>query len=116
MKIIEANKQIEGIKKVIFNDLILSGSPSNNRVDLYYLSEKNGVVYIMEDKKDFINNKETYNPVGIIDLNKTEYSELSDYLKKLFHIYNLIFDWRKKGASPRILHKKLIYRSCLHGL
>ena len=92
MKIIEANKQIEGIKKVIFNDLILSGSPSNNRVDLYYLSEKNGVVYIMEDKKDFINNKETYNPVGIIDLNKTEYSELSDYLKKLFHIYNLIFD------------------------
>ena len=100
MKIIEANKQIEGIKKVIFNDLILSGSPSNNRVDLYYLSEKNGVVYIMEDKKDFINNKETYNPVGIIDLNKTEYSELSDYLKKLFHIYNLIFDWRKKGRRP----------------
>ena len=92
MKIIEVNKQIEGIKKVIFNDLILSGSPSNNRVDLYYLSEKNGVVYIMEDKKDFINNKDTYNPVCIIDLNKTEYSELNDYLKESFHIYNLIFN------------------------
>ena len=98
MKIIEINKQIEEIKKVVFNDLILSGLPSNNRVDLYYLSEKNGVVYIMEDKKDFINNK-NYNPVGIIDLNKTEYSELSDYLKELFHIYNLIFDWRKKGVA-----------------
>ena len=107
MKIIEVNKQIERIKKVIFNDIVLSGLPSNNRVEFYYLSEKNGVVYIMEDKKDFINNKDTYNPVGIIDLNKTEYSELSDYLKELFHIYNLIFNWRKKrGRCPCIIHKK----------
>ena len=99
MKIIEVNKQIERIKKVIFNDIVLSGLPSNNRIELYYLSEKNGVVYIMDDKKDFINNKDTYNPVCIIDLNKTEYSELSDYLKESFHIYNLIFNW-KKGALP----------------
>ena len=92
MKIIEVNKQIEGIKRVIFNDIVLSGLPSNNRIELYYLSEKNGVVYIMDDKKDFINNKDTYNPVGIIDINKTSYSELNVYLKELFNAYNSIFN------------------------
>ena len=92
MKIIEVNKQIEGIKKIIFNDIVLSGLPSNKRVELYYLSEKNGVVYIMEDKEDFINNKDTYNPVGIIDINKTSYSELNAYLKELFHVYNSMYN------------------------
>ena len=92
MKIIEVNKQIEGIKKVVFNDIVLSGLPSNKRVEFYYLSEKNGVVYIMEDKEDFINNKDTYNPVGIIDINKTSYSELNAYLKELFHVYNSMFN------------------------
>ena len=92
MKIIEVNKQIEGIKKIIFNDIVLSGLPSNKRVEVYYLSEKNGVVYIMEDKEDFINNKDTYNPVGIIDINKTSYSELNAYLKELFHVYNSMFN------------------------
>ena len=92
MKIIEINKQIEGIKKIIFNDIVLSGLPSNKRVEFYYLSEKNGVVYIMEDKEDFINNKDTYNPVGIIDINKTSYSELNAYLKELFHVYNSMFN------------------------
>ena len=92
MKIIEVNKQIEGIKKVVFNDIVLSGLPSNKRVEFYYLSEKNGVVYIMEDKEDFINNKDTYNPVGIIDINKTSYSELNAYLKKLFNVYNSMFN------------------------
>ena len=92
MKIIEVNKQIEGIKKIIFNDIVLSGSPSNERVEFYYLSEKNGVVYIMEDKEDFINNKDTYNPVGIIDINKTSYSELNAYLKELFRVYNSMFN------------------------
>ena len=92
MKIIEVNKQIEGIKKIIFNDIVLSGLPSNNRIELYYLSEKYGIVYIMEDKEDFINNKDTYNPVGIIDINKTSYSELNVYLKELFNVYNSIFN------------------------
>ena len=92
MKIIEVNKQIEGIKRIIFNDIVLSGLPSNKRIELYYLSEKNGVVYIMEDKEDFINNKDTYNPVGIIDINKTSYSELNAYLKELFHVYNSMFN------------------------
>ena len=92
MKIIEVNKQIEGIKKIIFNDIVLSGLPSNNRIELYYLSEKNGVVYIMENKEDFINNKDTYNPVGIIDINKTSYSELNVYLKELFNAYNSKFN------------------------
>ena len=92
MKIIEINKQIEGIKKIIFNDIVLSGLPSNKRVEFYYLSEKNGVVYIMEDKEDFINNKDTYNPVGIIDINKTSYSELNAYLKELFRVYNSMFN------------------------
>ena len=92
MKIIEVNKQIEGIKKIIFNDIVLSGLPSNKRVEFDYLSEKNGVVYIMEDKEDFINNKDTYNPVGIIDINKTSYSELNAYLKELFNVYNSMFN------------------------
>ena len=92
MKIIEVNKQIEGIKKIIFNDIVLSGLPSNKREEFYYLSEKNGVVYIMEDKEDFINNKDTYNPVGIIDINKTSYSELNAYLKELFNVYNSMFN------------------------
>ena len=92
MKIIEVNKQIEGIKRIIFNDIVLSGLPSNKRVEFYYLSEKNGVVYIMDDKEDFINNKDTYNPVGIIDINKTSYSELNAYLKELFHVYNSMFN------------------------
>ena len=92
MKIIEVNKQIEGIKKIIFNDIVLSGLPSNKRVEFYYLSEKNGVVYIMEDKEDFINNQDTYTPVGIIDINKTSYSELNAYLKELFHVYNSMFN------------------------
>ena len=92
MKIIEVNKQIEGIKKIIFNDIVLSGLPSNKRVEFYYLSEKNGVVYIMEDKEDFINSKDTYNPVGIIDINKTSYSELNAYLKELFNVYNSMFN------------------------
>ena len=92
MKIIEVNKQIEGIKKIIFNDIVLSGLPSNNRIELYYLSEKNGVVYIMDDKKDFINNKDTYNPVEIIDINRTSYSELNAYLKELFNVYNSMFN------------------------
>ena len=92
MKIIEVNKQIEGIKKIIFNDIVLSGLPSNKRVELYYLSEKNGAVYIMENKEDFINNKDTYNPVGIIDINKTSYSELNADLKELFNVYNSMFN------------------------
>ena len=92
MKIIEVNKQIERIKKVICDDMVLSGLPSNNRIELYYLSEKYGIVYIMEDKEDFINNKDTYNPVGIIDINKTSYSELNAYLKELFNVYNSMFN------------------------
>lgn len=92
MKIIEVNKQIERIKRVIFDDIVLSGLPFNNRVELYYLSEKYGIVYIMENKEDFINNKDTYNPVGIIDINKTPYSELNVYLKELFNVYNSIFN------------------------
>ena len=92
MKIIEVNKQIESSKKIIFNDIVLSGLPSNKRIELYYLSEKNGVVYIMENKEDFINNKDTYNPVGIIDINKTSYSELNAYLKELFRVYNSMFN------------------------
>lgn len=92
MKIIEANKQIKGIKKVIFNDIVLSGIPSNEKIEVYYLSEKNGIIYIMEDKEDFIKNKDEYHPVGTIDLNDIKYSDLNVYLKELFDIYNLIFN------------------------
>lgn len=90
MEIIEINKQINRIKKIIFNDLVLSGLPSNEKIDVYYLSEKNGVVYIMEDKEDFIKNKDEYHPVGTINFNEIKFSHLDIYLKELFNIYNLI--------------------------
>lgn len=90
MKIIEANKQIERIKKIRFNDIILAGTLFNDKIDIYYLSEKNGVVYIMDDKEDFIRNKDEYHPVGTINFNEIQYSDLDIYLKELFHIYNLI--------------------------
>ena len=92
MKIVEPSRQIERIKKVIFNDIVLSGLPSNERADIYYLSEKNGVVYFMDGEEDFIESEDEYNPVGTIDLNVIEYSDLDEYLKGLFHIHNLIFD------------------------
>ena len=92
MKIVEPSRQIERIKKIIFNDIVLSGLPSNERVDIYYLSEKNGVVYIMDSEEDFIESKNEYNPVGTIDLNVMEYSNLDEYLKGLFHIDDLIFN------------------------
>ena len=90
MKIVEPSIQIERIKKVIFNDIVLSGLPSNERVDIYYLSEKNGVVYFMDGEEDFTESENEYNPVGTIDLNEIEYSHLDEYLKELFDIYNLV--------------------------
>lgn len=90
MKIVEPSIQIERIKKVIFNDIVLSGLPSNERADIYYLSEKNGVVYFMDGKKDFVESKDEYHQVGTIDLNEIEYSHLDEYLKVLFDIYNLV--------------------------
>ena len=90
MKIVEPSRQIKRIKKVIFNDIVLSGLPSNERADIYYLSEKNGVVYFMDGEEDFIESEDEYNPVGTIDLNEIEYSHLDEYLKELFDIYNLV--------------------------
>ena len=92
MKIVEPSRQIKRIKEVIFNDIVLSGLPSNERADIYYLSEKNGVVYFMDGEEDFIESEDEYNPVGTIDLNVIEYSDLDEYLKGLFHIHNLIFN------------------------
>ena len=92
MNIIEPRKQIKRIKNIIFNDMIMSGLPSNEKIDIYYLSEKNGIVYIMDDKEDFIENKDKYNPVGTIDLNEIKFSHLDEYLKELFDIYNLTFN------------------------
>ena len=92
MNIIEPRKQIKRIKNIIFNDMIMSGLPSNEKIDIYYLSEKYGIVYIMDDKEDFIENKDKYNPVGIIDFNEIKFSHLDEYLKELFDIYNLTFN------------------------
>ena len=92
MNIVEPRKQIKRIKNIIFNDMIMSGLPSNEKIDIYYLSEKNGVVYIMDDKEDFIENKDKYNPVGKIDFNEIKFSHLDEYLKELFDIYNLTFN------------------------
>lgn len=92
MNIIEPRKQIKRIKNIILNDMIMSGLPSNEKIDIYYLSEKYGIVYIMDDKEDFIENKDKYNPVGTIDFNEIKFSHLDEYLKELFDIYNLTFN------------------------
>lgn len=92
MNIVEPRKQIKRIKDIVFNDMIMAGLPSNEKIDIYYLSEKNGVVYIMDGKEDFIESKNEYSQVGTIDFNEIKFSHLDEYLKELFDIYNLTFN------------------------
>lgn len=88
MKIIECKKQVNGIYDIILNDLILSGTGSNEKVEVYYLGERNGVVYIMEDEKDYRENTH-YNNVGVMDLTCIGYSNVKEFLRELFNCYNL---------------------------
>lgn len=88
MKIVELKKQINGIYDIILNDLILSGTGNNKKVEVYYLSERNGVVYIMEDEKDYRENTH-YNNVGVVDITGIGYSNVKEFLNELFDCYNL---------------------------
>lgn len=88
MKIVETKKQINGIYDIILNDLILSGTGNNKKVEAYYLSERNGVVYIMEDEKDYRENTH-YNNVGVVDITGIGYSNVKEFLNELFDCYNL---------------------------
>lgn len=88
MKIVETKKQINGIYDIILNDLILSGTGNNKKVEVYYLSERNGVVYIMEDEKDYRENTH-YNNVGVVDITGIGYSNVKEFLNELFDCYNL---------------------------
>ena len=78
MKIIECKKQVNGIYDIILNE----------KEDVYYLGEKNGVVYIMEDEKDYRENTH-YNNVGVMDLTCIGYSNVKEFLRELFDCYNL---------------------------
>lgn len=78
MKIIECKKQVNGIYDIILNE----------KEDVYYLGEKNGVVYIMEDEKDYRENTH-YNNVGVMDLTCIGYSNVREFLRELFDCYNL---------------------------
>ena len=78
MKIIECKKQVNGIYDIILNE----------KEDVYYLGEKNGVVYIMADEKDYRENTH-YNNVGVMDLTCIGYSNVKEFLCELFDCYNL---------------------------
>lgn len=78
MKIIECKKQVNGIYDIILNE----------KEDVYYLGEKNGVVYIMEDERDYKENTH-YNNVGVMDLTCIGYSNVKEFLRELFDCYNL---------------------------
>lgn len=78
MKIIECKKQVNNLCDIILNE----------KKELYYLGEKNGVVYIMEDEKDYRENTH-YNNVGVMDLTCIGYSNIKEFLRELFDCYNL---------------------------
>lgn len=78
MKIIECKKQVNNICDIILNE----------KEDIYYLGEKNGVIYIMEDEKDYRENTH-YNNVGVMDLTCIGYSNIKEFLRELFDCYNL---------------------------
>lgn len=78
MKIIECKKQVNNICDIILNE----------KEDIYYLGEKNGVIYIMEDEKDYKENTH-YNNVGVMDLTCIGYSNVKEFLRELFDCYNL---------------------------
>lgn len=78
MKIIECKKQVNNICDIILNE----------KEDIYYLGEKNGVIYIMEDEKDYRENTH-YNNVGVMDLTCIGYSNIKKFLRELFDCYNL---------------------------
>ena len=78
MKILECKKQVNNICDIILNE----------KEDIYYLGEKNGVIYIMEDEKDYKENTH-YNNVGVMDLTCIGYSNIKEFLRELFDCYNL---------------------------
>lgn len=78
MKILECKKQVNNICDIILNE----------KEDIYYLGEKNGVIYIMEDEKDYRENTH-YNNVGVMDLTCIGYSNIKEFLRELFDCYNL---------------------------
>lgn len=78
MKIVECKKQVNDLCDIILNE----------KEELYYLGERNGVVYIMEDEKDYRENTH-YNNVGVVDITGIGYSNVKEFLNELFDCYNL---------------------------
>lgn len=78
MKIVECKKQVNDLCDIILNE----------KEEKYYLGERNGVVYIMEDEKDYRENTH-YNNVGVMDLTCIGYSNVKEFLYELFDCYNL---------------------------
>ena len=78
MKIVECKKQVNNLCDIILNE----------KEEKYYLGERNGVVYIMEDEKDYRENTH-YNNVGVVDITGIGYSNVKEFLNVLFDCYNL---------------------------
>nr|DAK70464.1 MAG TPA: hypothetical protein [Caudoviricetes sp.] len=78
MKIVECKKQVNDLCDIILNE----------KEELYYLGERNGVIYIMEDEKDYRENTH-YNNVGVVDITGIGYSNIKEFLNELFDCYNL---------------------------
>lgn len=78
MKIVECKKQVNNLCDIILNE----------KEEKYYLGERNGVVYIMEDEKDYRENTH-YNNVGVVDITGIGYSNVKEFLNELFDCYNL---------------------------
>lgn len=78
MKIVECKKQVNDLCDIILNE----------KEEKYYLGERNGVVYIMEDEKDYRENTH-YNNVGVVDITGIGYSNVKEFLNELFDCYNL---------------------------
>ena len=65
MKILNRNKQLKTISEKILTDIDNSCLPDDLK---YYLSVKNGIVYIMDNKKNYEEKKQEYRQLGIINI------------------------------------------------
>ena len=65
IKILNRNKQLKTISEKILIDIDNSCVPDDLK---YYLSVKNGIVYIMDNKKNYEEKRQEYRQLGIINI------------------------------------------------
>ena len=72
MKIVNRNKQLKNISKIILNDIENGILPADLK---YYLLVKDGIINIMSNRQDYEAKKHEYKQLGILDLNKNDWSK-----------------------------------------